>query len=299
MVDNINASFSANGKTAEEQEAHDKKMAEVADNGATTIKSTDNRDGKDDANVSLEQTAQTGDEEKTARPDNIPEKFWDAEKGEVNVEALLKSQQDAEAALRAKQKDPESTDTKSEDTEEKPAEDEKSYDKAVANASAEFAEKGELSEDTFKSLEAVGVSKDMVNDYIEGQKAIVSNLQSAAFGEFDGSQEKYDAARDWAVENLNESELEALDVQITSRNPGIVKAGAAALAAKYAANADITPDTTLNGGGNGANAGSHFKSGTEMRTAMSDPRYKTDPAFRAEVSAKIANADRAGVNLFA
>lgn len=295
MVDKVTSEMSSGGMTPEEQKAHDEKMAKVADENATSISATDNRPGREDQNADLTATTKEGDEESQVakRPDDIPEKFWDAEKGEVNVAALLKSQQDAEAALRAKNEKPAG---KSGD--QTPAADDAARESVVAAASAEFAEKGELSDDTYGALEKAGLSRDMVDDYIEGQKAIVSNLQSAAFGEFDGSREAYDAAVEWAVENLSEEEIQAIDVQVTSRNPGIVKQGAAALAAKYAANADITPDTTIQGGGNNINTGAHFKSSAEMQTAMRDPRYKTDPAFRAEVSSKIANAERAGVNLF-
>lgn len=294
MVDAVSTNFNTNGKTPEEQAAHDEKMAALATANGTVITS---RDSRTDEN--LEVTPNPADPADppavTPRPDNVPEKFWNAEKGEVNVEALLKSQQDAEAALRAKAPPTEETPAEGEE----PAEGaEKAYDKTVATASTEFSEKGELSDATFESLAKVGLSRDMVNDYIEGQKAIVTNLQTAAFGEFDGSSEKYEAAVKWAQENLTEDELQAIDVQVTSRSPGIIKQGAAALAAKYAAGADITPTTTVTGGGNGANSGAQFNSSAEMQTAMRDPRYKTDPAYRAEVSQKIANADRAGIPLF-
>lgn len=289
-------------KTADELSEHDKKMLEVADNGATSITSVDKRPGQEDLNRELNSETPSDDDtpadNAVQRPADVPEKFWDAEKGEVNVAALLKSQQDAEAALRAKNEKPAEPKEGEEEGEETPASNEKAYDTAVADASAEFAEKGELSDATFTALEAVGLSKDMVTDYIEGQKAIVANLQSAAFGPFEGSKENYDAAVAWAQENLSDEELAAIDVQVTSRNPGIVKQGAAALAAQFAANSDITPNTTVQGNGNTPPTGSAFKSSAEMQAAMRDPRYKNDNAYRLEVAQKIDNAERAGINLF-
>lgn len=290
MVESVTVSMAQNGKTDEEQQDHDSKMAQVAEESATTLSAKDSRTGLD---VSLEQSEPEGADAVTPRPESIPEKFWDAEKGEVNVEALLKSQQDGEAALRAKTQEP-----KAEGEAEEPAGDGTAYDNAVAKASAEFAEKGELGDSTFEALEKVGLSRDMVNDYIEGQQAIVSTLQNAAYSEFSGNAENFKQASAWAVDNLSEEEIAAIDVQLTSRNPGIVKQGAAALAAKYSANADITPATTVTGQGNASGSGVGFKSGAEMQRAMSDPRYKTDPAFRAEVSSKIMAAERSGVDLF-
>ena len=318
MVDVVTTPMAQSGsaKTADEQKEHDAKMAKVADDGVSTIKSIDKRDGKETENFELNQQQQgEGEGDKptdgvTKRPDDIPEKFWNVEKGEVNVEALLKSQKDGEDAIRAAAEKGKDTRTPEQITADdaakaagKPAD---GADKttpadqgvAVNAASEEFAEKGELSADTYTKLESAGLSKEMVDEYIVGQQAIMSGLQSAAFGEFEGSKEAYDKASDWAVEKLSKDEIEALDVQITSRNPAIVKQGSAALAAKYAAGADIIPKQTITGQGNDANIGAHFKSSTEMRTAMADPKYKTDAAFRQDVANKIAFADKAGVNLF-
>jgi len=217
------------------------------------------------------------------RPENIPEKFWDAEKGAVNTEALLKAQQDAEAALRqAQQKD-------NDESEETPAEAETPEQANVVNAaSAEWAEKGELSDDTFASLEKVGLSRDMVETYIAGQQAIISNLQGAAYGPFGGN-EGYEAAANWAAENLSEAEIRALDVQLTSTNPDIVAEGAKSLLATYEANADVEPKAIR--GNNNVVTGGAYKSSAEMMKDMNSPRYRTDAAFRREVMEKLSRSN--------
>ena len=227
-----------------------------------------------------------GEQQVTARPDNVPEKFWDAEKGVVNTEALLKAQADAEAALRATQQgDPKPT----EGEQEAPAEGEPEVTKeqapVVANASKEFAEKGELSEETFKSLEGVGLSKEMVNAYIEGQKAIVSNLQSAAYEPFEGK-DGYDKAADWAAQNLPDGEIQAIDVQLTSNNPAIVAQGAKALMNVYAENADVEP-SLLRGNANNSDTGANYGSRAEMMKDMASSQYRTSEAFRTEVREKL------------
>ena len=280
-MEQVNVSMS-NGTPEADQLAHEQKMAAKADADGAQI--TDKpKDGE-----RTEIVNDTPDPNAvTPRPADIPEKFWDADKGEVNVAALLKSQQDAEAALRAgKNPDEQPAESSAEETpgvtgEQKPI---------VADASAEYAENGELSADTYTALEGVGLSKDMVDTYIAGQQAIVTSLQAAA-GEPFGGLKGFNTAADWAAENLSDDEVAALDVQLTSMNPAIVKQGAAALQAKYAANADITPDVTLTGNGNPGTSGSAFQSSAEMQKAMSDPRYKNDPAFRAEVANKIARSN--------
>jgi len=217
------------------------------------------------------------------RPDNVPEKFWDAEKGVVNTEALLKSQADAEAALR--QGTPKPTPKEGEEGYVAPA---AGQDEAVANATTEFAEKGELTVETYTALEGVGLSKEIVDNYIAGQQSIVSTLQEAAYSPFEGV-EGYDRAAVWAAEHMDEAGIKALDVQLTSTNPAIVAQGAKALAAKYVAEADIEPNT-IRGDANNAAAGDSYASSREMMKDMSSNKYKTSAAFRAEVMAKIGRS---------
>lgn len=287
MVDKVNVSMS-NAKTEDAQKEHDEKMAKVADDGVTKIISNDSQNPDRDVNL----TQQNAGDEVTKRPDDIPEKFWDAEKGQVNVEALLKSQKDGEESLRAAAEGkpaPKGDDDADGDDDNKTDLKPEDQPKVVQDASAEFAKDGKLSDETYKALEAKGLSKAMVDQYIDGQKAIISTLTSAAAEPF-GSTDKFNDAADWAAENLSEDEVKALDVQLTSMNPAIVKQGAAALQEKYAANADITPDVTIQGQG-APQSGSSFKSSAEMQAAMSDPRYKTDEAYRKEVANKIARSN--------
>lgn len=226
------------------------------------------------------------------RPENIPEKFWDAEKGEVNVEALLKSQQDAEAALRQKQGDPEPDPNEgTEDTNEgnETPEDTPTQTTVVADASAEWDEKGELSEDTLKNLEGVGISRDMVQMYIDGMQAVVSKLQTAAFEPFGGA-EGYESAAEWAAENLTEGEIKAIDIQLLSNNPDIVAAGAKALAKRFKEEGNFEPPS-MRGSGNSGPGGAVYTHRSQMVRDMRDPRYRRDASFRKEVEERIRRSN--------
>lgn len=214
-----------------------------------------------------------------ARPENIPEKFWDAEKGEVNTAALLKSQQDAEAALR------QATGETDETPEETPAEEAPAQSAVVETASQEWADKGELSEATFKSLEGVGITREMVQTYIDGQQAIVSTLQSSAYEPFEGSA-GYEEAANWAAANLSDDEIKAIDIQLTSNNPAIVKQGALALRRAHQAGADVEPQA-IRGNANSSTSGTVYASRAEMIRDMRSPKYATDSGFRAEVMEKL------------
>lgn len=263
-----------------------------ADEGVTSIKSS-TKDGE--GNVDLK--TETIEPVIAQRPESIPEKFWNAETGTVNTEAMIKE----EEYLKEKAGESKTTTKESDSAGDKTTEgDDKSTEgqsNAVDAASKEFAETGELTDATYESLEKAGLSKDMVNAYIDGQKAVVGKLQDAAYGAFDG-EEGFTKAQVWARENLSEAEVATLDVQITSDNPAIVAEGAKALKAKYEADADITPSNKIVGDNSKTTTGGYFKSTFEMQAAMSDKQYKVDPAFRAEVAQKIARAGEAGVNLF-
>ena len=237
--------------------------------------------------------APTGDEV-TKRPDDIPEQFWDAEKGEVNTAALLKSQADGQTEinkLRGGKPDDELTDDEkaAKKAEEDAAKAAEANPKVVEDASAEFAKDGKLSEATYTALEGAGLSKEMVDSYIAGQSAIVSNLQAAAYDPFDG-QAGYDTAAQWAAETLTEDEIKALDVQLMSNNPAIIAQGAEALKKRYVAEADVEPDT-IRGDGNGAGAGGVYSSSREMMKDMNSAKYRTSESFRKEVALKLARSN--------
>lgn len=226
----------------------------------------------------------------TPRPADVPEKFWDAEKGEINTAALLKSQADAEAALRGTvepvvEKTPEELAAEAAAAAAPAAQPE-----VVANASAEYAEKGELSADTYAALDKAGLPKEMVNEYIAGQTAIVGQLQTAAYEPFDGGQEGYEAAANWAAEKMSEDEIKALDVQLMSNNPAIVAQGAKALQARYAAEADVEP-STIRGNSNNPATGGTYASSREMMKDMNSNKYRTSEAFRLEVAQKLARSN--------
>lgn len=273
MVDKVNVAMSNDGKP-DSAVQHEADMAKVGE-----------------ANISPDGTApEPVVDEVTPRPADVPEKFWDAEKGVINTDALLKAQADAEAALR-NPAEPKVDDVLPEGETPKP----EAQPQVVTDASKEYAEKGELTAETYTALEAAGLPKAMVDEYIAGQTAVVAQIESAAAAPFAGDFDAYNKAADWASVNLTDDEITALDVQLTSTNPAIVTAGAVALQEKFAAGADVAPETVIQGAGNNNTTGTSFKSSAEMQAAMSDPRYKTDEAYRLEVAGKIS---RASANLF-
>lgn len=246
-----------------------------------------------DAGVVVNGEAVTAPEPKpevVERPENVPEKFWNAEKGEINVEAVLASNAELEKQF-TKQKQESKKDEKP--AEEKPTEGDQVS--PVLTAREYYDEHGELSDEHYEALAKVGLDREYVDSYIQGQEAIAQTVYQHAYSLAGGSQESFEAMNAWAAENLSQEELAAHNAMVV--NDETSDFAITQLYTRYLA--ERPNETPLISGETGAaSGGDFFRSSTEMQQAMSDPRYSKDEAYRKEVERKIANADRAGVNLF-
>jgi hypothetical protein len=227
--------------------------------------------------------------EKPAKPEGVPDKFWDAEKGEIRTDDLLKSYQELE---KAKATPPKADDPPKEGTPPTELSDaEKAAQAAVESVgldftpfSQEFAEKGELSEDSFKKLSDKGIPREMVQDFIAGQQALSAQREAKAFSAV-GGKEQFDRAATWASQNLSAAELEAYNKGVNGTEAEMLQA-VQGLNAKYAAANGSEPK--LLGGNPGGSNTAGFRSQAEMTAAMSDPRYEKDAAYRQDVINKLA-----------
>lgn len=77
----------------------------------------------------------------------------------------------------------------------------------------EYAEKGSLSEETFKSLEGRGIPRKMVEAYIEGQQALADRQTQAVYAEIGGEQE-YQTLIQWASKNLDSDEITVFNGEV-------------------------------------------------------------------------------------
>lgn len=217
------------------------------------------------------------------KPDWCPDKFWDKETGQVNQEGLAKSYSE----LEKKQGTPPKGDPQNSGD----ADPQKAVSEAGLNfddLATEYAEKGELSEDSYKALEAGGISKAVVDQYIKGQESIATSQINEMKGLI-GGEKNYEEMSGWASASLTDAEIEAFNDNVNSGNPERVKLAVQGLYAEFQkANGR---DPSLNFGDTGAlPGGSSFKSWAEVTTAMKDERYSKDPAYRQDVENKIARS---------
>lgn len=245
----------------------------------------------DQANASAAEAAGVKPETATTeeRPSWLPEKFKSAED-------LAK----AYAELQAKMGGKSETETKPEVTAETPEvkPEEATPDAAKAalsekgldfNAfSQEFQENGELSADSIAKLEAAGFPKAMVDQYIDGQKAIAdryaADVKSAA-----GGDKGFQEMAEWAVENVSVEERKAFNAAVNSGDPAQAKLAVAGLYAKFQEARPTEPK--MLGGKASAESSDVYESTAQLTEDMKNPLYKKDPAFRAKVQAKLGRSN--------
>ena len=152
----------------------------------------------------------------------------------------------------------------------------------------EYADNGQLGEQSYKALEDSGIPKEYVDQFIAGQKAIgaqqTSNVKSMVGGE-----EAYNEMASWASKNMSDGEKKAYNTAVNSADMDTVKLAVDGLRAKYQA-ANGTEPSLMQGKATPV-AEQGFESWAEVTAAMADPRYSKDPAYQEAVKAKIANSE--------
>ena len=171
----------------------------------------------------------------------------------------------------------------------------------ITEASAEYYANGNtLSEETIEKFASMS-SKELVDSYIQSiknnpqqQSAPVADLTDAEANQIKnsvGGEKEYANIVTWAGQNLSKSEIDAFDGLINSGNIAQIKLAVAGMKAQYQ-NANGYAGRMLSGKPAKTPDGV-FRSQAELVAAMGDPRYDSDPAYRADVIAKL---DRSDVN---
>lgn len=233
---------------------------------------------------------------KPTKPEWVPEKFWDAEKGEVRTEELAKSYGELEGKLGGTKKDTTAADPSA--AAAKPT-DAPSQDDAQAQLEAkglsleefsqEFAKNGDLSAESFEKLEKAGFSRALVDQYIAGQRALASQFQadvkSAA-----GGDEGFSKMVEWAAANASPEEIAAYNKAIDSGDASAAKLAVAGMYQKYQ-EANPSEPRLVTGTGGKAATEDVYESVQDYLKDSRNPEYKSNPSFRAKVIAKLGRSN--------
>lgn len=228
------------------------------------------------------------EEDQESRPEWLPEKFKSAED-------MAKAYSELEKRMSSPSKEPETApeigDLLQEEAENvkeaKTAEEPKSRD--FSKYSEEWADKGELSEDSFKELAEMGIPKEVVNRYIEGVEAVQTRQVSEVYNSV-GGEENYKAMVEWAANNLSKEEIDAYDSIVSEKDATSARLAAKGIWSQYVAQNGKAPKL-IGGSQSMSGSTSPFRSTAEVVKAMSDSRYSTDPAYRRDVEKRLEISD--------
>jgi hypothetical protein len=277
MVEIVTVSTEPTAEDVAAQEKHNEEMIAKVDEVSS------NQEKSSSDNASPEQ-----EEKPDWLPDNInsvdefTKSYKELQRKNTELSSQLKNQDPSQD-----KKEPENTNKASEEEEEEEV-DQQTKDKLEKSnidlkaMSDEYSSNGTLSDDSYAKLDKAGFSKEYVDTYIAGKQALANQAKQEVFSTV-GGEEAYSELMVWAKANLPEDEVLAYNSTIDSGNMGNIKLAVTGLKAKFSE----TKGPNLLGGNAPDNNSGLFRSRAELIKAMSDPRYKTDEAYRKDVERKL------------
>lgn len=151
----------------------------------------------------------------------------------------------------------------------------------------EYNETGQLSEDAYLALQEVGIEPQMVDTWIAGQEAIADQQIDSIYNMVGGEQ-AYNQMLEWAGDNLQPWEMDAFNDQIESLDANSMFAVQGLMARMQ--NDEGSPPILYQGEPSQYSA-PKYDSLAQLTSAMSDPRYASDPAYRREVTSRLNNSE--------
>jgi len=157
---------------------------------------------------------------------------------------------------------------------------------AVTAASDEYYETGTLSDSAYQSLEEAGLSRDVVDTYVQGFEALQSQQEESLQAEI-GGPDNYESMAEWASTALTDQEQQVYNNTVESGDRDAAAMAIRGLYARYVADGG-DPVSLVQGGTAGNALAVPFGSSYEMTQSMADPRYENDEGYRRSVEARIA-----------
>lgn len=152
----------------------------------------------------------------------------------------------------------------------------------------EYAQNGTLSDKSYKELEKQGLNRNLVDGYIEGQKALADN-HTRQIQEVAGGQEQYKNLTDWASQNLPENEVNAFNEIVETGTIEQVRFAVRGLMAQAGISNTQAPQSRMIEGETVIDNDA-FTSLAQVTEAMSNPKYDKDPSYRKQVEDKLARS---------
>ncbi len=146
---------------------------------------------------------------------------------------------------------------------------------------------GQLGEDAMVALERVGLPRDIVETYVENLNYRREQTISEAL-DYVGGEQNWKDMVDWGLNNLSEGEITQYNNLLGTPEWRIAADAIAVRMGNEAPNRTPEPSLVSGQQQNGSTFG--YRSKSEMKSDMSDPRYAQDPSFRQDVMRKMQSA---------
>ena len=232
-------------------------------------------------NLSAEEqdSLKVGEQMQEAQDNLLAGKYKNAEeleKGYLELQQKLSSNQPAEKA------EPEQTEESAEPTildriwEESTKQEEFSPELTEEISKMSSTELANMYLDYRQANEGAEPARDFSQEEIQQLQGVV------------GGQENYTNMIDWAQKSLNETEVNMFDAVMAKGDP--LAAFFAVRSLAYAYNDAVGYDGNMVQGKAPRQSNDQFRSQQELITAMSDPRYENDPAYRQDVMDKLTRS---------
>jgi hypothetical protein len=263
--------------TAEAQPTNEDAIAELKEQGIN-IETGADADGNRAIATEPNIDAQTIENQ---RPEWLPEKFKSAEE-------LSKAYSELEKQFSGKQAEPVNEEVKPEGLEIPKDAPSTGFD--MGKFADEYADKGELSNNSYNELAKQGLDKGLVDEYIRGQKAIAETHTAQVYNTV-GGKEQYAELVDWASKNLTDGEQEGFNDLTATGSIDQVNLAVQGLMTRAGMTnqSQSQPQEMVQGDVNNTSV-EQFNSVQQVTEAMNDPRYDKDPVYRKEVERKLGNS---------
>mgnify|MGYP003321155727 CR=1 FL=1 len=209
-------------------------------------------------------------------------------------EDLLKAYQELE-----RQRTKENQDDGEEEEVEEPvdnadeAEETTESDEIFNRAAQEYTDNGQLSDDAIEALSQMD-SKDLIKAYVDyyGRNAAnyeqkeLEATQLEAVKEIAGGSDEYDNMIGWAAQSLAPDEIDAFNSVTESGNLAAIRFAVEALNSRYRAAEGFEAELVTGKASASTNAKA-YRSQAELARDIANPLYHSDPAFRADVEARL------------
>ena len=237
---------------------------------------------EEDINNLEQEASAEGQEEQPneERPSWLPEKFESAED-------MAKAYEELQAQYT---KDRQSSEEREESSEKAAGNLEPLSVNDFSQFNEEFAETGDISDESREKIEGWGIPREMIDGYIEGQKAVLDNHFNNVYSEV-GGQENYTEMIDWAADTLPEGEQEAFNQAVMNGNTDQMMFAVRSLASRWRSETGNAGKPLIQGSTGSTGAQGGFRSLAELTAAMKDPRYNKDAAYRKDIETRLANSD--------